>query len=702
MNRRIAWRTSWYLLSIEPAPRAAIESEASMSSSRSTGVRSAFRLCSAHTGPVPGGVSVAGGASAPPTSKLGASNPGLVAPPPRPPPPLPPAPPAGPGWAPLTWASLQAAVRATASQQAAVRVEQARGRRGAGLARLMRNVLPQIAGHRAAPVSTRDVPPGGSRGYDGPVKDVVTRIARLLESEDVDRQLAAALVLGELAVKDAGVAGALIRALGSPVAALQQRAVQALAATTPRKALTAILPLVESRDAGVRAAAADAVVAYGEDAVAAVRERLAAAAPPGRRPWEELLGRLGGQHALPTLLASLGPDDLEGARTAVLALRPGLKAGDDRVRRRALDQARAFLKGKAAAASPAARLAAVKVMGYAEHPDAAPALLDIAGRARERPEIREEAVIGLRLTLGAGAARGAKLTAAVAALVQLAEKGPPAVARAALYSLVGLSLTPAQVKRVGKLAVHAESERALIAIGLMGRTPGAASAAALAAVLVHTGERARAEAAAEALGDRPEAAAALAEALIETEDHDRAEMFARLLRPQLGKLGRPLGRRLIERAAALVEAGSPAADPVVHLAGTLDAPATAAALRALATRLRKGRKPEQALRVLRTLGRSREAAAEDGFQLAALELTHGRKDQALIVLAQLADTGFDVASALRKDRALDDRHRYDVGFHFVEREHPLGEEVLSDVARAAGRTKLAQMARAKLKSAGLT
>jgi hypothetical protein len=337
--------------------------------------------------------------------------------------------------------------------------------------------------------------------------------------------------------------------------------------------------------------------------------------------------------------------------------------------------------------------------------------------------VREEAVIALRLATGAGGngaatakTDGKKLgkppakasskasskssSALVAALVQLAEKGPAPVARAALYSLVGLPLAPPQVKKIGRLAAHPESERAQIAIDLCGRTPGPAAAEALAAVLLETGERARAEAAARALGERPEAPAALAGALLDTDDKDRAEMLARLLRPQLAKLDKGTKRKLIARAAALEESGSPAADAVVHLARTLDADGTADALRDLATKLRKSRKPEQALRVLRTLGRSREAAAEDGFQLAALELTHGLRDEAFIVFGQLAETGFDVATALRKERALDEKHRYDVGFHFVERQHPLGEEVLSDVVKAAGRTKLGQMAKAKLKSAG--
>jgi hypothetical protein len=101
------------------------------------------------------------------------------------------------------------------------------------------------------------------------------------------------------------------------------------------------------------------------------------------------------------------------------------------------------------------------------------------------------------------------------------------------------------------------------------------------------------------------------------------------------------------------------------------------------------------------LGRSREAAPDDGYALAALELTHGLRDEAFTVMSQLADQGYDVGKALRKDRSLDDKHRYDIGFHFVERGHPLGEETLNLVAESAGRSKLGQMARATLKTRGL-
>jgi hypothetical protein len=121
-------------------------------------------------------------------------------------------------------------------------------------------------------------------------------------------------------------------------------------------------------------------------------------------------------------------------------------------------------------------------------------------------------------------------------------------------------------------------------------------------------------------------------------------------------------------------------------------------LRALAGKLRK-RDPERALAVLRLVGRGSDATAEDGYALAAAELGAGHRDEALAIVGQLLDRGFDLAAALRRDRSLTPEQRYQIGFHLVERRHAAGEDVLSDLA-AGGRGKVAKMAKAKLKSAG--
>ena len=62
-----------------------------------------------------------------------------------------------------------------------------------------------------------------------------------------------------------------------------------------------------------------------------------------------------------------------------------------------------------------------------------------------------------------------------------------------------------------------------------------------------------------------------------------------------------------------------------------------------------------------------------------------------------------MAAALARDPGLSPEQRYQVGFALLERRHAAGEEILGALAQAGGgRAKVAQMAKAKLRSAGLS
>ena len=152
-------------------------------------------------------------------------------------------------------------------------------------------------------------------------------------------------------------------------------------------------------------------------------------------------------------------------------------------------------------------------------------------------------------------------------------------------------------------------------------------------------------------------------------------------------------------ALARVGRGAPQADALVPLARELDRAATTAGLRAEAAKLHKRRDAHGTLAILRLIGQSADATADDGYALAAAELLAGRRDEALVIFGQLLDRGFDLGAAVRRDRQLEPEQRYQIGFSLIERRNAAGEEILSDLA-GAGRGKIAAMAKAKLKSAG--
>ena len=75
------------------------------------------------------------------------------------------------------------------------------------------------------------------------------------------------------------------------------------------------------------------------------------------------------------------------------------------------------------------------------------------------------------------------------------------------------------------------------------------------------------------------------------------------------------------------------------------------------------------------------------------------RDEALKLIADLLHRHHDVAGALRKDRSVGIEQKFYIGFHFIEKGDPLGEELLEEVVKEGGRTKLGKIARNKLKLA---
>lgn len=530
----------------------------------------------------------------------------------------------------------------------------------------------------------------------------VIKIVKLLESEAIEKQIAAAIVLGELKAKGPGVVEGLGSVLASGVPLLQVHALDALARVGAKKALPQVFPLLSTGSDDVRRAATRAIASVGDEVVPIIKQKMATATPDERRALDAALAELGGKDAFSTLIKGLVSSDAEAAKAAALAVRNQIKTADGNKRRSYLAEIEKFLEKQKKGGSPGAIAAAIKILGYLEDEKTTSLLLVYANDDKQHPSVRQEAIIAFRFAL-----QGDKPSAKVIeTLVKAAESPDRTLAQTALHTLGSLKVSEETAKRLEKLAVHPDVERARFVLELLGRMGGHEAARALTKVLVTTSDRRYAEAAAAGLSGKEDAVPALAKALLETDNPDRAWVLRNVLRPTAKKIAPATRKAILAAAVERLGAGERGYEALLDVARDADPDAVADALRALADKLRRSKgKEERARSVYQLLCKSDRATDDDRYALASLELARSNLDtrpasragdEGLRLLAALLRGGYEVARALKKDRAMDLEHLYYVGFHFTELDHPVGEELLEEVVKKGGRAKIGKMAKNKL------
>jgi len=528
------------------------------------------------------------------------------------------------------------------------------------------------------------------------VASPVDAILKMLDGDAPERRLAAVFVLGELKAKKA--VKPLTALLADDAPSIQRHALDALCRIgLAKRALAPVWPMLASRDADVREAAARAIASVGDAVVAEVRARLAEAEGDERRALEGILSQLGGAEAFDALLAQLAEGDEESNRATALELRRHVKDADAKTRRKYKTRLEKLLKKDP---SDAAAASAVKVLGYLEDPKTAPTLVAIARDGAQAPAVRQEALIALRFTMAAPD------DAVLRALVDAAAAPDRALAQTALMTLAAVDLPAKHAPALARLALHDDFARAQMAIDKLGSLGGKQSTATLVDIVAQ-GDKRRAELAAEAVADRPDAVAPLVDLLATTAEAERAKLVRHALRPRIDGLKPAMKKKLTASAVKALVAGDDTAGPRLAMARDLDAK-LGEPLRAEIAKLRKARKRDAEARLIGALVRAGEATPEERYRLASLGLADSaldprsrRGDRALGRLAELQNDGFDVAAAMRADRSLDLDALYYVGFCFFEDDVDGGEELLREVAKKGGRKKIAKAAKNKLALEGI-
>lgn len=536
--------------------------------------------------------------------------------------------------------------------------------------------------------------------------DVLKQIAGLLEDESPRKRIAAAVVLGELKVKDPGVVSRLIAMAGDSVDAFAEAAVEALGNIGSTKALPVLMETL-GRGRELQRLASKAIAALGPEVLPDIRSRLESATPEVRAVLSQLLPAVGGRQSFEMALEGMRGQPFDVVNKVALSVRQEAKTSSEAERRVMRTQVIKFLEKKKTAEDEPALRGALKVLGYLELPETQDTLLSYLGK-RESVPVKVEAVTALRFALSGGASKKA-----IRRLMELLEEPDALVARAARDTLTVLKMGPEFSEELAELCSSRDVDVALWAIARLGVLAGESKLAVKTLLPVaRGGERLRAEAAAKVLVTLKGGESLLVQALVDAEEEVGAQVLAEVLNPLANKLSKKDIAALLKAGGAQLGKSLAVARRQLEPVRNADAQAWAECLREKAKALHK-KDEARSDAIVQLLMRSSMATSDDRYSYAVTALARSpmdphpqarRRDPAVGELEKLLETGFPLVKRLEKDKAVSDEGRLYLGFHFVEALQPeakgFGAALLEQVA-GKGKGKLAKAAKNKLKLAHL-
>jgi hypothetical protein len=540
-------------------------------------------------------------------------------------------------------------------------------------------------------------------------QQVIRKIVGMLDDDRIERRCAAAMVLAELRVDDAKTVQKLCDCLDQQPAVLQLYALEALGAARAKKIGAQLTPLLDSPDAEVRARASALLASQGSRATAALTRELDDAPPARRRALVSIMARHHDKTTFERLLAllpdpELGDDVLQTLRGEF----DELSATEARMLRDLLTRR---LKDKSWMANEAGAARTVRLLGYFREAKLISGLLPFAEPKRPLL-VRRAALAALRRPLNAGAPTAAVLKT----LLNHADDAEAAIARAAVETLRGLKLGAQQISTLCRLARSEHAEARRFGVEALGRFDDEAAVTVLIEVLGGDDPVAR-DAAGRALSRLDGAGPALVASLQRViEDREAIARLCRLLRPHTTGLKPKARRAIAELAVEALEAGMPAAEPLLELLRIADPKGYADLLREKAMKLKRAKQHDHAFALLCRLEQGglleeegRYAALVSGLCATAAKKDLGRAtrttDPVLRQAVELVTAGYPVAGKLKREKALTPEDIFFLGFNFAESkdedERDFGGALLGHLVAKSPRSKLGRSAKNKLRLVGL-
>jgi HEAT repeat protein len=532
------------------------------------------------------------------------------------------------------------------------------------------------------------------------------KLLRLLDpGHPLEVRCAAALVLGELGVRDAEVTGALCESLQDEEGALRLQAIKAVGKLHVEQALPHLLARIKA--GGEEAAqAAQAAARLGAKGIRALQELMPQVAPGVRRTIASALaggGTAGASAAAVAALRNNDPGVVEAAVGSLIAQVPTLGKAQ---RRAWADQLLHLAEDETAPLPPPAEAAVVRLLAALDDPRAGAALWDRT-LPPHPPEVRAAALQALGKWVTSPEKDQLRRLFACAAEPDF---------RVAAPALVILKRLPVEDRAVPEwLALLRAPDVAVrqLALEKLGDRDTQEVADALLEQLRHP-DRALRDAALARLTRLEHGRNALTAALLGAESADQAWPLARAQVPFAKDYPPSWRDEVFAQACRHLEAEDRQADPLLFLLREADAPDLRDRLEQRAAFWRKKKEYATALLSLRLLGRDPACGLPIRLELAACGLKVSGKD--LAAEARAADPCLHQFAALsQQDEAelfrqleqvkwLEPDDLYYLGFHLAElegRPKKFAAAVLQLLVKRSPRSKLGQAAKSKLRSAGL-
>ena len=542
--------------------------------------------------------------------------------------------------------------------------------------------------------------------FPSAMERTIQKICGMLQSPDGMRRCAAAMVLGELAPKDAGVVRALGEALKDANQLLTRYILEAFENTGSRAVVPYVLPLLEADDIETKLRAAGIIARSGGAMIHELRRQFEKASPQQKRVLIDILARIHNREAMQIILDVLFDPDFELAKEACQAVRRHISDASPKDRLALHRQVVKFMKSSRVKKNDRALTSCLLLVGYLGAPDARKILLKYS-TPRTPGTIRHNALIGL----GGLALTGGAANAIARQMFKYLGENDPVIVQLALDIIERLPLTGSQDGQWRKLLKSKHPNVRAFAARKLAAHDSPATNRLMMTLLAH-GDTQVSEIAAGALARHKKATPLLLGALRRERKIENAWRLAKILKPHSESVDRASRKKFAALGARDLAAGNPRYEALFYFLRNLDPKIVDNILRDVGLKFKKAKKWGKAVECLKQLARAESFDRDLRFDLSICNLKQSSKDLAPALRAEdqslrglqalLPEKSFKLLERLKKEKALDAPDLFYVGFHFSEgtgEEQKLGRALLEYVAKRWPNSKDGKAAKNKLKLA---